>query len=137
MEIFNWAKAEKTHEYGDGEFKGLVETLAWHPAGDWLVAGGGANDGWLMFFDLADEKKSLKDEKAPMHVHELALSEDGTKIWAVGHSKLVKWELGGEREPVRTPGGARHVYVATCFSARRRSHQCFSRKTCERGEVSG
>ena len=72
----------------------LVESLAWHPQADWLLAGGGANDGWLMFFDLSDDKKSLKNEKAPMHVHELALSEDGSQIWAVGHSKLVKWELG-------------------------------------------
>lgn len=93
VEIFDWAKSEKTHEYGDNSFKGLVESLAWHPGGDWLVAGGGAHDGWLMFFDLADKKKSQKDEKAPAHVHEFALSDDAAKIWAVGHGRLMKWEL--------------------------------------------
>lgn len=93
VEIFDWQKQERTHEYGDGEFKGLVESLAWHPGGDWLLAGGGDNSGWLMFFDLADEKGAAKNEKAPMHIHELALGEDAKQLWAVGHGKLVKWEL--------------------------------------------
>jgi len=94
VEIFDWQKQERTHEYGEGEFKGLVESLAWHPRGDWLLAGGGANDGWLMLFDLADEKQAAKNEKAPMHIHELALAEDAGRIWAVGHHKLVKWQAG-------------------------------------------
>ena len=94
VEIFDWQKQERTHVYGDGEFKGLVESLVWHPQGDWLLAGGGANDGWLMFFDLGDEKGAAKNEKAPMHIHELALSENAKQLWAVGHAKLVKWELG-------------------------------------------
>ena len=95
VEIFDWQKQERTHEYGDGEFKGLVETLVWHPKGEWLAAAGGDNSGWLMFFDLADEKGAAKNEKAPMHVHEMALSEDADQIWAVGHGKMVSWEISG------------------------------------------
>ena len=46
-----------------------------------------------MFFDLKDEKNAAKNEKAPMHIHELALSEDAKQLYAVGHGKLVKWEV--------------------------------------------
>jgi WD40 repeat protein len=95
VEIFNWKSAEKTHVYGENEYKGLVNSLAWHPDGKWLAAAGGGTEGWLMFFDLADTKKSAKDEKAPMHIHEIALADDGSQLWAVGHHRLVKWELRG------------------------------------------
>lgn len=96
VEIFNWAKAERTHEWGKNEFKGLVESLAWHPEGKWLAAGGGGTEGgWLMFFDLGDGAKSAKDEKTPMHIHDMSLAEDGKSLWAAGHQRLVKWELKG------------------------------------------
>lgn len=94
VEIFDWQQGERTHEYGDNSLKGLVERLAFLPEG-WLLAAGGDNSGFLMFFDLADAKKSQKDEKAPMHVHDLALNESADAIYAVGHGKLVKWSLKG------------------------------------------
>lgn len=93
VEVFDWQIGEKTHAYGDNSFKGLVESLAFHPKGDWLLAGGGDNSGFLMFFDLSDPKKSIRDEKAPMHVHSLAVSELGDSFYAVGHAKIVKWTV--------------------------------------------
>jgi WD40 repeat protein len=94
VEIFDWQKQERTHEWGDSnDEKGLVECLKFHPQGNWLLAAGGANDGWLLFYDLADGKKALKTEKAPMHIHEIALSDKADAIYAVGHSKLAKWEM--------------------------------------------
>ena len=33
-----------------------MESLAFHPSGDWLAAAGGDNSGFLMFFDLDDSK---------------------------------------------------------------------------------
>ena len=93
VEIFDWREGEKTHSYGDNSFKGMVESLAFHPNGDWLAAAGGDNSGFLMFFDLADSKKSFKDEKAPMHVHSIAVSEGGDAVYAVGHGKIAKWTV--------------------------------------------
>ena len=46
-----------------------------------------------MFFDLADPKKSFRDEKAPMHVHSIAVNESGDAIYAVGHGKIAKWTV--------------------------------------------
>ena len=93
VEIFAWQAGERTHSYVDNSFKGLVESLAFHPNGDWLVAAGGDNSGFLMFFDLADSKKSFRDEKAPMHIHSVAVNESGDAIYAVGHGKIAKWTV--------------------------------------------
>lgn len=99
VEIFDWQEGKVTHTYGDNSFKGIVETLAFHPNGDWLAAAGGDNSGFLMLFDLADPKKSFKDEKAPMHVHSVAVSETGDAIYAVGHGKIAKWTVSTGTPP--------------------------------------
>jgi len=93
VEIFAWQSGEKTHTYGDNSFKGLVESLVFHPNGQWLVAAGGDQNGFLMFFDVGDTKKSMRDEKAPMHIHACAVNEAGDALYAVGHGKLAKWTI--------------------------------------------
>ena len=71
VEVFDWQKGERTHEFVSDPYKGLVEYLVFQPRGDWLLAaGGGDKDGFLMFFDLA-AKKVLTQEKPPMYIHEL------------------------------------------------------------------
>ncbi len=88
VEVFDWKKGERAHEFTSDKFKGLVEYLGFHPRGDWLLAaGGGDKDGFLTFFDLA-ANKVLAQEKAPMYVHDLALNEKGDTIYAVGHRKI-------------------------------------------------
>jgi WD40 repeat protein len=87
VEVFDWQKGERTHEFPGDKFNGLVERLEFHPKGDWLLAAGGDNNGFVMFFDLA-AKKILAQEKMPMHVHSTALDEQGETIYAVGHHKI-------------------------------------------------
>jgi WD40 repeat protein len=94
VEVFDWQKGERTHEFPGDKFNGLVECLTFHPQGDWLLAAGGAGDGFLMFFDLKT-KKVLRQEKAAMHIHDLALHENGDAFHAVGHGKIVQYELRG------------------------------------------
>ena len=92
VEIFNWQMGERTHEFPGEEYKGLVEHLQFHHEGDWLLAAGGDHAGFFKFFDL-ENKKIIKQDKAPMHIHELALNETSDTIYAVGHGKIVVWEL--------------------------------------------
>ncbi|MBW3595768.1 MAG: PQQ-binding-like beta-propeller repeat protein [Planctomycetes bacterium] len=92
LEVFDWQSGERTHEFAVGSFKGLVERLAFHPGGDWLLGAGGDNGGFLIFFDL-DKKKILHETKAPMHVHDFALSESCDTLFAVGHNRIVVWEM--------------------------------------------
>jgi WD40 repeat protein len=94
LEIFDWQKGEKTHEYADGKFKGLIEHLQFHPKGDWLLGGGGANDGFFLFFDLKT-KKAIRHEKAAMHVHAFVLDDKAETIYAAGHGKIQMLEAKG------------------------------------------
>lgn len=92
IEVFDWQAGEQTHEFSNDKMKGLVETLAFGPGDQWLVAAGGDHGGFIQVFDLKD-KKTLKEEKSPMHVHDMVLSTDGTALCTVGHGRLVTWEL--------------------------------------------
>jgi WD40 repeat protein len=94
VEVFDWRQGQRRHELAGDKVKGLVEHLAFHPQGDWLLAGGGANDGFLMFFDLAN-KKVLRQEKVAMHVHDFTLNEPADTVYAVGHGKLMVFEMTG------------------------------------------
>jgi WD40 repeat protein len=94
VEVFDWAKGERTHEFPGDKFNGLVNRLEFHPQGDWLLGAGGAGDGFLLFFDLKN-KKVLRQEKVAMHVHDFALNESGDTIYTVGHNRIVLFELKG------------------------------------------
>jgi WD40 repeat protein len=92
VEIFDWRKGERTHEFAGDKFNGLVEKLAFPSQGDWLLTAGGANDGFLMFLDMK-EKKYLKQEKVAMHIHAIVLDEAGETLYAAGHGKIMVFEM--------------------------------------------
>ncbi|MBY0524492.1 MAG: hypothetical protein K2R98_13885 [Gemmataceae bacterium] len=92
VEVFDWQKGERTHEFPGDKFSGLVQQLTFHPDGEWLLGAGGANDGFLQFFNLKD-KKVLRQEKVAMHVHGFALNEESDTIYAVGHGKIMVYEM--------------------------------------------
>jgi len=92
IEVFDWQAGERTHEFSHDKLKGLVETLAFGPDDAWLVASGGDHGGFIQIYDLK-EKKAIKEEKAPMHVHDMLLSADGTSLCTVGHGRVATWEL--------------------------------------------
>jgi WD40 repeat protein len=86
VEVFDWRKGERIGEF-NGEGRGLVEHLEFHPRGDWLLGAGGYTDGFLMFCDVAS-KKVITQQKVPMYVHDLALNEGCDKIYSVGHHRI-------------------------------------------------
>lgn len=94
LEIFDWQKGEKIHEHADDKFKGLVEHLAFHPKGDWLIGAGGANDGFVLFFDIK-AKKAIRQAKAAMHIHDFALDEKGETMCAAGHGRIQLVDIKG------------------------------------------
>ena len=92
VEVFDWQRGERTHEFkGDGS-KGIVERLHFGPRGDWLCAVGGDNGGFIQFLDL-ESAKVRKQDKAPMHIHDAIFSADYTHMYGVGHNKLATWSL--------------------------------------------
>jgi WD40 repeat protein len=94
VEIFAWEKAEHTHEMQSDKFNGLVEHLEYLPDSDLLLGAGGAGDGFLLFFNLKD-KKIVRQEKAPMHIHDVALNEAADTLYTVGHGKILVFEMKG------------------------------------------
>lgn len=92
VEVFDWRKQERTHEFPGDEHKGLVEHMVFHPDGQRLLAAGGDHGGFIKFLDL-DKKKILKQDKAPMHVHEFALNEQRDTMYAFGHNKIAVFEF--------------------------------------------
>lgn len=94
IEVFDWRGKKRLNEFVADKSQGIVNRLAFHPQGDWLVAGGGAGDGFLVFMDLKN-KKITQQQKAPMHVHDLMLNETGEVLYAAGHHKLAHFDLKG------------------------------------------
>jgi WD40 repeat protein len=90
VEVFDWSKGQRVWELSHDKLKGIVECLRYHPKGDWLLAGGGANDGFLLFLDVA-AKKALRQDKAPTHIYDLLLDEAGNTFWAGGYGKLAAY----------------------------------------------
>lgn len=93
VEVFTWADGKQVAEFPDNKFKGLVTQLRWAPDGSWLLGGGGANDGFLCFYDVP-AKKVLKGEKAATHIHDLWVSPDATELVTAGHNKICVYKLG-------------------------------------------
>jgi len=92
VEVFDWQKGERSHEFPGDQFKGIVNRLAFHPNGDWLVGAGGANNGFLLFFDLK-ANKVLRQEKVNPHLHTVALNEVGDTLYAAGFGKVLVYEM--------------------------------------------
>ncbi len=92
VEVFHWSADGPPIEFSVDAFKGLVERLVFLPGGDRLLAGGGANDGFLLVLDLPSKSVPLQ-EKAPMHVHDLALGEAPGTVLVAGHGKMAVYEL--------------------------------------------
>lgn len=95
LEIFDWQSGKRTAEQAVDKHKGLIERIEFSPAGDWLVTAGGANDGFVVFFNTADGKP-VHLEKAPMHIYDFEVSESADSLIACGHGKLVRYEYKAE-----------------------------------------
>jgi len=92
VEVFDWKKNERKLEISENGHKGLVEQLVFEKDGKWLLAAGGDNAGFLQFFNL-ENGKAIKQEKAPMHLHDLSFANDYQRLYGVGHGKIAVWDL--------------------------------------------
>lgn len=93
LRFFDSEKGGTLGEFESSEFKGLIERLAFHPRGEWLVACGGDNGGFALLIDPAS-RKSLHESKLPFHVHDFLLDGDGTRLVAAGHNGIVVQRVG-------------------------------------------
>jgi WD40 repeat protein len=94
IELFDWSTQKRLTEYGADKSKGLVNRLQFAPDGSWLLAAGGANEGFLLLLDR-DAKKTLRQEKVGAHVHDAVMDEKAETVILAGHNKIVVFELKG------------------------------------------
>lgn len=92
IEIFDWKAGKRLHALEDNKFKGLVEQISFHPDGEWFVVAGGDHNGFISTYETKSGKL-IKQEKAPMHVHQFTTNEAHDTVYAVGHGKVVTWEM--------------------------------------------
>ncbi|MCI0702697.1 MAG: hypothetical protein L0241_16580 [Planctomycetia bacterium] len=93
IEVFDWKASKQVAEFPGERFQGIVNRLAWTACGSWLLGAGGAGEGFLLFYDV-DNKKTLRQEKVMMHVHDFALSSAADLITCVGHNRITVHRLG-------------------------------------------
>ena len=91
VEAFDAESGQSLHVFS-GETKGLVEQLIFHPSGQFLLGVGGDNGGLWQAHDVT-EKKTIRSEKAPMHIYAAELNDDAKQLCAVGHGKIVVWDV--------------------------------------------
>jgi WD40 repeat protein len=93
IELFDWSTQKRLAEYVSDR-QGLANHLEYAPDGSWLLAAGGAGDGFVAILDK-DAKKAIKSEKAGMHVHDIVMTENAETVIAVGHNKVALYEMKG------------------------------------------
>ena len=91
IEMFETDSGQSIHVFS-AEGKGLIEQILFHPANPILLGLGGDNGGLWQAHDLT-EKKTIRSEKAPMHVYAAEFSDDAKQLFAVGHGRIVIWDL--------------------------------------------
>lgn len=94
IEVFDWRKGQRTHEFTVDGTKGMVERLLFFPGGDRLLAIGGANDGLILFVDLK-AKSVAGNHKAPSHLYDAAFGETAEALFLVGFGKVAAYALQG------------------------------------------
>jgi WD40 repeat protein len=93
VEVFDWKAGKQVVEFPGDKFQGIVNRLEWSPCGSWLLGAGGAGEGFLLFYDVA-AKKTLQQEKLPMHTHDFHLTDDCRELVCVGHNRITRHTLG-------------------------------------------
>jgi WD40 repeat protein len=94
VELFDWAAQKRLAEYASDKYQGITNHLQFAADGSWLMAAGGAGEGFVVFLS-PDCKKVIRGEKANMHVHDVVTSEKDETVIAVGHNKIAVFEMKG------------------------------------------
>jgi WD40 repeat protein len=105
VEIFDWRKSGRTHEFAGEGSKGMVERLIFLPDGERLISLGGANDGFVGVLDLK-AKTVQSQQKAPAHLYDAALGESPDALFVVGYNRVAAYEIKADlpaERPAQNP----------------------------------
>jgi WD40 repeat protein len=94
VEVFDWRKSQRTHEFPGEGSKGMVERLIFLPEGERVISLGGANDGFVWVLDLKS-KSVLAQQKAPGHLYDAVLDESPETLFVAGFNRVAAYEIKG------------------------------------------
>lgn len=98
VELFDWQSGKSLKVLEDNKFKGLVEQLWFSPNDQWLVTSGGDNSGFVTIYDIATQQL-VHQEKGHQHIHAMAASDAGDRIYTAHHGRLMAWSLSADPKP--------------------------------------
>jgi len=94
VEVFDWRKSQRTHEFPGEGSKGMVERLIFLPEGERVISLGGANDGFVWVLDLKS-KSVLAQQKAPGHLYDATLGDSPETLFVAGFNRVAAYEIKG------------------------------------------
>ncbi|MCA9139240.1 MAG: hypothetical protein KDB00_20845 [Planctomycetales bacterium] len=92
IEIFDLESGSQVLEIEDNKKQGLVEQIAWQKDGEWILAVGGANNGFLSVFHAGDGKL-IHQVDHPGHVHAMWHDEDFLNLHIAAHENMTHWTM--------------------------------------------
>lgn len=95
VHLYDLSRGETLAEIETGDIKGLVQKLAFHPGGQWLLASGGDNKGFAVLIDPQAGKTLVEEKKPAFHVHDFALNTAGQGFIAAGHNQVAVFGIEG------------------------------------------
>ncbi len=92
VEVFDWKRGQRAYVLEGNN--GMINRLEYHPRNNWICGFGGRANGIALFGNPQDRNRSHQSN-LPMHVHDAVFSDDHAKFYAVGHQKVVVYEVQG------------------------------------------
>lgn len=90
LEVFDWQKGTRLHEFEEEKRKGLVEQIVWIPETTWILAAGGDNKGFLTFFDTATNAM-LHQDGCEGHIHGVTWDANAASLLVAAHERVEVW----------------------------------------------
>ncbi|GIW80044.1 MAG: hypothetical protein KatS3mg105_1851 [Gemmatales bacterium] len=100
IEYWDWRKPAKLFASGAQGQSGMINHLAFHPDGTWLVGGGTSFICLWKMDKLPGESDKKKKDPVPAYkvkangtIHDFAISDKGDELYAAGYRMLEVWRL--------------------------------------------
>ncbi|MBM4004481.1 MAG: hypothetical protein FJ295_14570 [Planctomycetes bacterium] len=85
MEQYDLERGDLIHAF-EGELKGLVEKLVWHPQGQ-VIGMGGDHGGFVQIYDLSS-RAIVQQEKTAAHIHDFVSNDAVSRYYAACHGRI-------------------------------------------------
>lgn len=95
MEIFDIASGDRLALAEDEKNNGLIEQIAWSSAGDWVLAAGGADKGFVCVYDASSGSQIHASEHGG-HIHALEHDSNFEHLFVGAHHRISQWTLKAE-----------------------------------------